>query len=901
MMIHKLFYILFFIFLWSNVKSQQIIDYQINGNVLKVNCIAIDYEIQAYTNNIVKINSYLDKIHLKDSSYTVILKPEAVNVEILKDGDYIYFKTDSLTLRIPLDYFGIDFIKDELLVTGQIKNSFFRFDDMNGCYFSLKEDEGIYGLGFKAVDINRRKLKTILYNQNVIGYEYGESWLNSNVPLFISSENYGIFVDNHALHYYNADSSKPNAIKYNVNSGNMSYFFISGNDYVEIINLYCKLTGFQPLLPRWACGFILSKVSYQNQDNCIKIVNKMLQNDFPLEALVFDYSWFGFADNMGNFSWNKSAYPNPEILISDLKQKKIKTILISEPFVSKKSVNYSDAVSKNLFVKDTNGLIPTVHVLGSDVVLLDIFKKDTKDWIWNKYLERIMDGVEGWWIDTNEPEFHGFHWVHEIGNSLEHHNIYSLVWAQNLFEKYRNEIPDKRPFLMHRAGWAGAQRYGSVLTCGDENRNWSALKAQIPGMLGMQMSGLSMFSTDVAGFFGNWDINSELYIRWFQFGTFSPIMRLHMGGTDLVEPFHHDKRTQDIVREFIKLRYKLLPYNYTLFWENSETGTPLARPMNFYNDDLKFRNVNDQYYWGKEFLVAPIVDTNIRKRQVLLPKGRWIDYWTKNIYDGDLSITIDAPLENIPLLVKLGSFIPTLPQIYNTEDYKGDTLIIEYYPHIDNPVSQYTMYEDDGITPDANKKEQFQLLNFSGLVTLDSIVIRQSITGSYPNNPVLREMFYKIFNPGLQYNSVTINKIKLESAQTKEEFALLPETFYIDKENNLLEIHFRFLNTDSDILITNEPNNVDDSGNLTEIKVYPVPGKEYLNLEIKGIEEGKYLLAIFNIEGQKISGNLEIIAANETLNIKLDFNKYPSLFTKGVYYLSLSGKDFNKYVKFSVE
>ncbi len=876
---------------YSVTISQKVVDYEVDGNRLTVKCQGIEYKIEAYTDKIVRIGSLDFESGEKDSSFTVILKRENVNVRIEETSEGLIYRTDSLTLKISSDYFGIEFIKDERVLTKHIKNSYFKSGDIKGNYFSLDEEEGIYGLGLKAVDINRRNLNTILYNQNLFGYEEGESWLNSNVPLYISSGHYAMFFDNHALHYYSADLSSPNTIKYNVNSGNMNYFFIAGNHYGELMSSYYKLTGQQPLLPRWSCGFMLSKNSYGNQENCMKIVNAMLQGEYPLDGLVFDYSWFGYAEKMGNFTWESSEYPFPTKLISDFKKKGIKSILISEPFIAQKSENYSEAVEKNLFVKDINNEEPSVNILGADVVLLDIFKKETKEWIWEKYDDRIKDGIEGWWIDLIEPEFQDGSWKFEIGKGLEHHNIYSLIWAKNLYENYREKYPAKRPYLMYRAGWAGSQRYGSILLCGDEARSWKALKGQIPGMLGMQMSGLPIFSTDIGGFSG-YEINSELYIRWFQFGTFTPIMRLHMGGTSRVEPFNHNIRTQEIVRDFIKLRYRMLPYNYTIFWENSEFGVPPARPMNYYYDDVKFRNTNDQYFWGKELLVAPVADTNVRERDVFLPEGKWIDFWTKEIYQGNSNIMVAAPLETIPIFIKSGSFMPFIPQIYNTDDYRGDTLLIEYYPDIENPLTEYTIYEDDGHTAETNKTGQFQLIKFFGKVQTDSILITQTTTGQYPEMPQSREIFLKIYYPINKDFDIKINNQKVEKALTQEIFSSLSESYYFERDNNILEIHYRSINNDNEIIIAGVTSNIDDSCESKKIKIYPQPGNEYINLEICGLNKGKYSLTIFNTEGRKIYDNIDINIADEQSYYLLDLNKYNKIKISGVYYIHIFGDDF---------
>jgi oligosaccharide 4-alpha-D-glucosyltransferase len=889
---------LFFIY---NSFSQVVSYYEIENQKLKVYCDFVDFEIQAYTPEIIKITSYLDKQQYDDSSYVVIRHPEICNIQISSDENFIYYKTDSLIIRVAIDTFGVEFISHNKVLVEQLKNSFFRAFKAQGCLFGLKENEAIYGLGSKAVDINRRYLSTILYNQNKFGYEYGEHWLNTNIPFFVSSEYYGIFVDNHTLQYYTADINRKNTIQYNANSHQFKYFFISGSDYTDILSKYQYLTGKQPLLPRWACGFFLSKISFGDDENCRETADWMHKNGYPVDAMVFDYSWFGYAKNMGNFTWDESKFKNPDLLIYNLKQKGIKSILITEPFISESSVNFEEAVEKDLFVKDTLEQYPKVSILGSDVILLDIFKEKARNWVWKKYSGLLNKGIEGFWIDLIEPEFHGWKWVHATGSGEDNHNNYSLVWAQNLYENYINEYPNKRPYFMYRAGWGGIQRYAGTFLCGDEKRSWSGLKSQIPVMLGLQMSGAPMFSTDIGGFAGSQEIDKELLIRWFQFGTFNPIMRQHMGGTGKVEPWNFNRDIQNIIRDYIKLRYKLLPYNYTLFWENSEFSIPPARPMNYYYNEMKFSNINDQFFWGYNFLVAPVTEKHTKERKVLLPKGRWIDYNTKKHYNGDTLITIEAPLETMPLFIRSGSFIPTINQILNTNEYTGDTIIVEYYPDFDGNLTTYTMYEDDGITSEANLKGLYQLIKFTGTAGPDSIKITQKAEGSYPGQPESRNMFYKIYSPGYDFVAVTKDSIDLYQALSKVEYNKISEGYYNDIVNDILEIKYKFSGDSTEIVITKVIENDNSKENDPKVYIYPNPSNGKIYIILTDIIPGKYFYSIYDLNGKKIKNNEEIDVDIMPFIFSIDFTKFPVSIPNGVYYINIEGKNYQNSEKFIIE
>lgn len=230
-----------------------------DGEKLTVYCDWADIEIEPYTENIVRVVLFPFQKKFHDTSYSVILKPQKPNVLFSEKTDRLVLKTDSLELRIPKGKFGIEYFRNGKMVAKHIENSFFQAYEIKGCRFGLRPDEGMYGLGAKAVDLNKRNINTVLYNQNVYGYTWGASWLNTNIPLILSTNNYGLYFDSHSLSYYDADLIKENTLQYNVNEGPFKYFLIGGDSFTSLLQKYWHLTGRQPMPPRWTFGFIQSK------------------------------------------------------------------------------------------------------------------------------------------------------------------------------------------------------------------------------------------------------------------------------------------------------------------------------------------------------------------------------------------------------------------------------------------------------------------------------------------------------------------------------------------------------------------------------------------------------------------------------------------------------------------
>jgi alpha-glucosidase (family GH31 glycosyl hydrolase) len=367
--------------------------------------------------------------------------------------------------------------------------------------------------------------------------------------------------------------------------------------------------------------------------------------------------------------------------------------------------------------------------------------------------------VAGSWGDLGEPEVHpgdALHWLSDAGIQAtgdEVHNAFGHAWTKMVYERQIRKYPDMRPMIMMRSGFAGTQRYGIIPWTGDVNRTWGGLKPQVELSLQMGLLGLGYTHSDLGGFTKGTPedtapFNKELYLRWLQYGVFQPVYRPHAQEGLPPEPVFHDRETRNIVRDYVKLRYRLLPYNYTLAWENSASGMPLMRPLFFEDqDDKSLIDEKDAYLWGDAFLVAPVTDPGTRTVDIDLPAGAWFDFWNGTRYDGDTSVSIPVNLETIPVLVRAGSFIPMTNDIETTRDYSSDELTLHYYA--DDSVRNATgqMYEDDGKSRLSLDQGEFELLKFRAQQDGDSLTIElRRDGGDYDGRPDERELEIVIHN-----------------------------------------------------------------------------------------------------------------------------------------------------------
>ena len=687
-----------------------------------------------YTPNIIKL-SFLPKGYITNENIS-----NAVNIKALAGHHIIVTANNS-----------------SATVAGKVIH-IFQQNEYRGFSIPLAENEKIFGGGERALPLNRRGYKFSLYNNPAYGYSNGADALNFSVPFFTSSDGYGLFFDNVSKGY--ADIGKTNSKNFEAGfvSGEINVFIIFGKDYKEILSSYYKLTGTQPLPPRWAMGNFMSRFGYTSEAQTKEIAGKMKKESIPFDAIIFDLFWFGdsIKGTLGNLDWvNKTKWPDPKKMIGDFKKDNINSILIAEPFILKGTKNYDAA--KKYFAVDSAGMpFNLTDFYFGQGGLLDIFRKDAGNWIWNNhYKKQIANGVSGWWTDLGEPEKHPAEIRHNMKSlginrlmtANEVHNAYGHYWNKMLFENYAKEFPNQRLFHLNRSGFAGSQRFSIFPWSGDISRSWSGLQAQLPLMLGMSMSGIPYIHADAGGFAGG-EGDNELYVRWLQYAAFTPIFRPH--GTALFEvdknafsfpsePALIDTPYRGYAKQVVHLRYSMLPYNYTLAYKQASKGEPLVAPLYYYYPkDTAAINVQDEFMWGENILVAPVLEKGIKERKIYLPKGKWYRNNGFNYYEG--TVTDQLKMEEIPVYIKAGSFIPTVQQSYFILDssvIKPDAVNVAYY--YDEKPSAGILFYDDGNSKTSIASGKYEVITFNAVTTDGGLKITiKNNKGNFTGKPKQR-------------------------------------------------------------------------------------------------------------------------------------------------------------------
>lgn len=645
----------------------------------------------------------------------------------------------------------------------------------NGFSFLLRPGEQIFGGGERALPMNRRGYRFNFYNDPAYGYGVGQENLNYSLPFFISNKGYGVFFDNPSKGFADIGKSDSTLMKVGFESGELTFYVIKGNSAADILHKYASLIGTQPIPGRWVFGNFMTRFGYRSQQQVTDMVAKMRAERMPMDAVIIDLFWFGdsIQNYVGNLDWvNKQKWPDPKAMIADLKHDSLKTILITEPYVVKNTLNYDE--SKSFLATDSLGKVYTLQnfYFGKGGII-DMFRTDAQDWFWTKYKKQIEMGVSGWWGDLGEPENHPadvYHSLSDLGyksrlySSNEVHNIFGHYWNKMLYTHYEKEYPDVRLFNLNRAGYAASARYIIFPWTGDVGRNWSGFRAQLPLMLTMSMSNIPYVHSDAGGFTFA-EANPELYVRWLQMSSFSPVLRPH--GTaleDLLpnmpsspsEPATFGEPYKSIARRYVQLRYNLLPYNYTLGYDHYANAKPLVRPL-FFNSfaDVDAVKAEDQYFWGDAFVIAPVLESKAATRHLYLPKGEsWYNFHSpKAPIVGGVWLDIPVTLDDMPIFVKAGSFIPSTSGLMRTDAYNAALLKVTYYPSA--KASLYTLFDDDGKTNKSWEKKQFELISFKSDGKNNFTI--SSNGGVYPGKPAMRKFAFVIVNQLNAPKSVLVN------------------------------------------------------------------------------------------------------------------------------------------------
>jgi len=563
----------------------------------------------------------------------------------------------------------------------------------------LRTEETLHGLGLRAAPLNLRPGTYHMWNRDPGSYGPGDDPLYLCIPSLLARHNQG----NYILFFENSFQSvfsfktQPAEAKITFSRGLLRYYFLFGS-LNHILDRYTELTGRPTLPPRWALGFHQSRWGYKSQKDVRQVVKGFDQHKLPLSAIHLDI------DHMRGyrvFTVDKRRFPSLKKLTSELKDKGISLVSIIDPGVKKDNDYrlYQEGKTKGLFCTRPNGQPVQARVWPGFCVFPDFISKKTRNWWAKQYEYLIKKGISGFWHDMNEPAAFENQYnktlpldsCHDLaGEKKDHeqvHNLYGLFMAKSGFGGLLRHLPNHRPWILSRSGWAGIQSYAWNWT-GDIESSWAALRQTIPSVINLGLSGVPFTGPDIGGFSGS--PSKELFIRWFQLATFLPFFRVHCAwDTESREPWVFGQEATDIIRTFLKLRFQLIPYLYTLAWQASKKGSPLVRPLFWdFPEDNKTRDLQDEFLLGDSLLIAPALYPGMRSRRVYLPESSWYNFWNGALVSGSDRKRFKAPLMTIPILVKSGTVLPL---------EMNDHINLHVYPlSINEQESNSYVYSDAG-------------------------------------------------------------------------------------------------------------------------------------------------------------------------------------------------------------
>ena len=539
------------------------------------------------------------------------------------------------------------------------------------------------------------------------------------VPFMVSSRDYGLIWDNASKTTVDFGFNLQNVWSSDVGN-RVSFFVIAGDNTDEVYEGYRQLTGIAHMLPKAAYGYIQSKAIYPTQDQLMAVAKGYRDRHLPLDILVVD---FLNMTKQGNLDLDPARWPDPAGMNKQLNAMGITTLLSVWPHFSPGTLYYDMLKQKGWLVHTANGEPDFGHfkdVIGPNI---DTTNPDAAKWWWEAIRDRYIkpDGFDYIWLDETEPDIDPANDFFYVGSGLRYYNVYPLFHTASVYDGFRRDFGDsRRVFSLVRASYLGAQRNGSVFWSSDIQATWDMLKRSIPTGLDFTASGMPYWDTDIAGFFSppipanyhtahtplvspagaednvdGYTDYPELFVRWYQWGVFQPVMRAH-GEREHNEVWSYGKEAEPILEKYLRLRYQLMPYIYSLGYRSYQTGAPYMRALFMdFPYDPKVSDIRDEYMFGPDFLVAPVTDQGATSRRVYLPAGTdWYNYWTNERVKGGQTVDVAAPIDTIPLFVRAGSILPLGSEILSTaEPQKIAT--VRVYPGADG---DFTLFNDDGHT-----------------------------------------------------------------------------------------------------------------------------------------------------------------------------------------------------------
>ncbi|OJU50277.1 MAG: xylosidase [Bacteroidales bacterium 45-6] len=724
--------------------------YQKTNLGVKAKINSTDIEVQFFSPSTVRVLKSPEGKSFTKESLSVIKKPQAVKFAVNQQGDVLTLKSDKMKVGIDLKSGKISYSTSAgtpLLTEKEAGATFTDFNDAGSkTYtvnqsFSLDKEEAIYGLGQQQRGkLSLRNAKLNMVQGNTDDY----------VPFLVSTKGYGLFWDNYSPTVF---EDTPQGMVFKSDVGDcIDYYLMVGGNMDGSIACMRDLTGQAPMFPLWTFGFWQSKERYKSQNELVGVVNKYRELGVPLDGIIQDWQYWG-----SNYLWNameflNTEFPNPKKMVNDIHSQNAHLIISIWSSFGPQTKQYREMKPKGMLLDfgtwPQSGVEswPPNRDYPSGVEPYDPYNPEARDIYWKHLNKGLFSvGIDGWWMDSTEPDHmdfkpSDFDLKTYLGSFRKVRNAFPLMAVGGVSQHQRATSSDKRVFILTRSAFAGQQRYGANTWSGDVNSSWQSFRNQIPAGLNFSMSAIPYWNTDIGGFFaGSYNRSGsegsgaknpafqELYVRWLQFGAFTPMMRSH--GTDVPrEIYNFGKKGEpiyDAIEKSINLRYSFLPYIYSAAWDITNRQSSMMRALVMDFNDKKVVDMNDEYMFGKSILVAPIVnaqytpeiqvktdensgwnkDTNkdgkvaavdftqVKSSKAYLPAGTtWFDFWTNQKYDGGQEVTLATTIDKIPLFIKAGSILPLGPNVQFATEKKWDKLEIRVY---EGANGEFSLYEDE--------------------------------------------------------------------------------------------------------------------------------------------------------------------------------------------------------------
>lgn len=708
----KVFFLLFLTIISQLITAQS---FQKTDAGIKAKTQSMQIEVQFYSPEIVRVVKYPEDKTLDKTSLSVVKTADKTDLKIVESPNEVTLTSSKIKVELNLLTGRVRFsdLKGVKLFTEKDYGAQFTptLDVKKESYlvrqaFLLDKDEAIYGLGQQQNGrLNQRGQRNVLKQENT----------KVAIPFFQSVKGYGIFWDNYAPTTFTDNLQE---LSFESLGDDADYYFMYGGNADGVVARMRELTGQAPMIPLWGFGYLQSKERYKTQFETVEVIEKYRALKVPIDGVVQDWQYWGNDSNWNAMSFDSKTFPRPQEMVDKIHSMNAHLMIVAWPGFGPKTPQYKELLSKKMMI-DFDTWPPK-----SGTKPYDVYNPTARSIYWDYLNKGVFSlNTDAWWLDSSEPDHINvkpadFEQPTYLGSYNSVINAFPLQHIKGVYENQRKTTSDKRVFILTRSAFAGQQRFGANSWSGDIVSSWETLQKQVPAALNFSMTGLPYWNADIGGFF-LWNYKNplqnknyqELYVRWVQFGTFTPMMRSH--GTDAPrEIYQFGERGNwkfDAIEKYIHLRYQLLPYIYSTAWGVTSRSESFMRALVMdFAADKNTHNTTDEYMFGRNLLVAPVLNSMyvnavegkatedfsvIKNRAVYLPTGtEWYDFWTGEKLKGGQEIQKAAPVDLIPLYVKAGSVMPFGQKVQYSDEKKWDNLEIRVYRGADG---EFTLYEDE--------------------------------------------------------------------------------------------------------------------------------------------------------------------------------------------------------------